>query len=117
MSKYLKWAELPARTDIHQDKGTTEWRNHDLYPIVEKERTYGRGAFILYWTTCGTGLSTFAIGSSYISVGLTAGEAVGAVLLGTIISSSNATLCGRVGGEKHLGYVSSDMRKEFEILS
>ena len=35
MYKYLKWAELPARTDIHQNKGTTEWGNHDLYPIVE----------------------------------------------------------------------------------
>ncbi|KAH8657101.1 permease for cytosine/purines, uracil, thiamine, allantoin-domain-containing protein [Tricladium varicosporioides] len=104
MSKFLKWAELPARTDIHQNKGTTKWGNHDLYPIVEKERTYGKGAFILYWTTCGAGLSTFAIGSSYIAVGLTAGEACGAVLIGTVISSCNALLLGRVGGEKHLGY-------------
>lgn len=107
MSKILKWLELPARTDINQERGTTRWGNHDIYPIVAKERTYGTSAFILYWTTCGMGLSTFAIGSSYVSVGLTAGEAIGAVLIGTLISSSNAILCGRVGGEKHLGYVSS----------
>lgn len=81
-------------------------RNHDLYPIVKEERTYGTGAFLLYWMTCCAGLSTFAIGSSYVAVGLTAGEACGAVLIGACISSMNALLCGRVGAEKHLGYVS-----------
>jgi NCS1 family nucleobase:cation symporter-1 len=106
MSKLLKWAELPARKDIYQDEGTTKWGNHDLYPIVPEERTYGRGAFLLYWVTCGTGLSTFAIGSSYIAVGLTAGEACGAILIGSCISSCNAILCGRVGADKNLGYVS-----------
>ncbi|EPE24965.1 hypothetical protein GLAREA_11546 [Glarea lozoyensis ATCC 20868] len=104
MSKYLKWAELPAREDIYQDRGTTEWGNHDLYPIVPKERTYGRGAFLLYWLTCGGGLSTFAIGSSYIAVGLSAGQAIGAVLIGACLSSMNALLCGRAGAEKNLGY-------------
>ncbi|RDW73035.1 putative permease-2 [Coleophoma cylindrospora] len=104
MSKYMKWAELPARTDVHQDKGTTDWGNHDLYPIAPKERTYGRGAFLLYWTTCGAGLSTFALGSSYIVYGLTAGQACGAVLIGSVLASMNSLLCGRVGAEKNLGY-------------
>jgi cytosine/uracil/thiamine/allantoin permease len=106
MSKYFKWAELPARTDIHTDKGTTEWGNHDLYPIAPKERTYGRLAFFLYWTTAGVGLSTFSLGSSYIVYGLTAGQAVGAVLIGASLASLNAYLCGTVGAEKNLGYVS-----------
>ena len=70
------------------------------------ERTYGQGAFLLYWVTCAAGLSTFAIGSSYVAVGLTAGEACGAVLIGACISSMNSLLCGRAGAEKHLGYVS-----------
>lgn len=105
MPDFMKWAELPARDDIYQDKGTTKWGNHDLYPIVPSERTYGRGAFLLYWVTCGAGLSTFAIGSSYIAVGLTPGEACGAVLIGSCLSSGVAILCGRAGAEKHLGYV------------
>lgn len=105
MSKYFKWLELPAREDIYTDRGTTKWGNHDLYPIVPKERTYGKGAFLLYWLTCCAGLSTFAIGSSYIAVGLTAGEACGAVLIGGCIASTNAILCGRPGAEKHMGYV------------
>ncbi|PVH71529.1 hypothetical protein DL98DRAFT_434988 [Cadophora sp. DSE1049] len=104
MPKFFKWAELPAREDIYQDKGTTRWGNHDLYPIVSSERTYGTGAYVLYWVTCGAGLSTFAIGSSYIAVGLTAGEACGAILIGTVISSAIAFLCGRPGAEKNLGY-------------
>lgn len=101
----MKWAELPARKDVHQDKGTTKWGNHDLYPIPEKERTYGMGAFLLYWITCGGGLSTFAIGSSYVVLGLTAGETCGAVLIGSCLASLNAVLMGRVGAINHLGYV------------
>lgn len=105
MSKYFKWAELPARTDVYQDKGTTKYGNHDLYPIPLKERTYGRFALFLYWTTAGVGLSTFSLGSSYIVYGLTAGEAVGAVLIGACIASMNSYLCGAVGAETNLGYV------------
>jgi nucleobase:cation symporter-1, NCS1 family len=115
MSKFMKWAELPARKDIYQDRGTTKWGNHDIYPVVPAERTYGWGAYLLYWVTCGAGLSTFAIGSSYIAVGLTPGEAIGAVLIGASISSMNAVLCGRAGAEKHLGYVSID--HEMFVLS
>lgn len=106
LSTLFKWAELPARTDIYQDRGTTKWGNHDLYPIVKEERTYGKGAYMLYWLTCGAGLSTFALGSSYTAVGLTAGEACGAILAGTVITSTVTVLCGKAGAEKHLGYVS-----------
>jgi NCS1 family nucleobase:cation symporter-1 len=105
MSKFMKWAELPARTDIYQERGTTKWGNHDLYPIVPKEQTYGISAYFLYWLTCGAGLSTFALGSSYVAVGLTAGETCGAVLIGCSLTSLTAFLCGRPGAEKHLGYV------------
>lgn len=73
--------------------------------LTSGNRTYGLGAFLLYWLTCGGGLSTFAIGSSYIAVGLSAGEAIGAVLIGVCWSSMNAVLCGKPGDEKHLGYV------------
>lgn len=104
---WLKWAELPARTDIHQDKGTTEWGNHDLYPIVEKERTWGINSYILFWVTCGGGLSTFAIGSSYVVLGLTAGETCGAVLIGASISALNSILMGKVGAVHHMGFVST----------
>lgn len=116
MSGLLKWAELPAREDIYQNKGITKWGNHDLYPVKPEERTYGRGAFLLYWLTCGGGLSTFAIGSSYITVGLSAGEAIGAVLIGSCWSSANALLCGRPGAEKGLGYVRCSLRNVLIVL-
>lgn len=102
---WLKWAELPARTDIYQDKGTTKWGNHDLYPIVEKERKWGIGAYLLFWVTCGGGLSTFAIGSSYVTLGLTAGETCGAVLIGACLWSLSALIMGKVGAIHHLGFV------------
>jgi NCS1 family nucleobase:cation symporter-1 len=113
---WLKWAELPPRKDIYLDRGTTDWGNHDLYPIVEKERTWGVGAYIMFWVTCGGGLSTFAIGSSFMSLGLSAGETVGAVLLGACIASMNTVLLGRVGAVTHLGFVSiSYVHLEFDL--
>jgi NCS1 family nucleobase:cation symporter-1 len=41
VEKVLKPLELPERTDVYTWKGTTRWGNHDLYPIPEKERTFG----------------------------------------------------------------------------
>jgi NCS1 family nucleobase:cation symporter-1 len=104
---WLKWAELPPRKDIYQDRGTTDWGNHDLYPIVEKERTWGVSAYLLYWITCGAGLSTFAIGSSYVALGLSVGETIGAVFVGSCLSSLNSVLMGKVGAIHHLGFVST----------
>lgn len=49
MSKYLRWAELPARKDVYTYAGTTSWGNHDLYPIPRKERTYGQMDYFVYW--------------------------------------------------------------------
>ena len=104
MSKYLKWAELKPREDVYQEHGTTKWGNHDLYPIPRKERTFGRLAFFLYWTTCSFGLSTYSIGSAYIELGLTVAQTIGAVTVGAVLASINAFLCGRAGAEKSLGY-------------
>jgi hypothetical protein len=82
---------------------------------VEKERTYGIGAYLLFWVTCGGGLSTFAIGSSYVTLGLTAGQACGAVLIGASLSSLNAILVGKAGAIHHLGFVSTYILAHLEV--
>ncbi|KAH8880225.1 hypothetical protein GQ53DRAFT_891637 [Thozetella sp. PMI_491] len=107
MSRYLRWLEVKPKDDIYADVGTTRWGNHDIYPIKKEDRTFGWSSYFLYWTTCCMGLSTFSIGSSYITVGLTAGETLGAVLIGALLTSVNGILCGKAGSEKYLGYTVS----------
>jgi hypothetical protein len=72
---------------------------------VEKERTYETGAYLLFWVTCGGGLSTFAIGSSYVTFGLTTGQTCGAVLIGASLTSLSALLMGKMGAVNYLGFV------------
>ena len=105
LSNYFRWAELKPRTDVHLDKGTTSWGNHDLYPIPAKERTFGITAYYMYWVTCCLGLSTYSIGSAYIALGMTVPQTLGAVTVGACFASLNGFLCGKVGAEKSLGYV------------
>lgn len=103
---WLSWAELPARTDVYSEKGTTAWGNHDLYPIPQKERKMGVKAYFAYWITTGVSVGTFTLGSAYIAVGLTAGETLGAILAGCVISCIVGCLCGKPGMDYNLGYVS-----------
>jgi NCS1 family nucleobase:cation symporter-1 len=105
LARMMRWAELPAREDIYTWKGTTKWGNHDLYPIDPKERTYGWLGFFAIWVTNGVSISTITLGSSYIAVGLTAGQTIGAILIGTCVSSAIAFLAARPGMDYHVGYV------------
>jgi NCS1 family nucleobase:cation symporter-1 len=107
MSNRFRWAEVKASDDVYASKGVTKWGNPDIYPTRKDERTFGWASYFLYWVTCCMGLSTFSIGSSYISVGLSAGETLGAVLIGALLTSVNGILCGKAGSEKYLGYTVS----------
>ncbi|RDW73384.1 hypothetical protein BP6252_07291 [Coleophoma cylindrospora] len=102
--KWLEWAELPARKDVYTYAGTTRWGNHDLYPIPKKERTFGMLAYFAYWITTGVSVGTYTLGSSYIALGLNAGETLGAILAGCVISSFLGIFAGRPGMDYSLGY-------------
>lgn len=106
MSKYFKWAELPPRKDVYVYEGTTEWGNHDLYPIPKKERTYGTLAYYSYYITGGVSINSFTMGSSYVASGLSVWATIGGILLGSVIAGLNSFLGGQAGIDKSLGYVS-----------
>lgn len=103
--KWLRWAELPARKDVYTYAGTTRWGNHDLYPIPQKERTFGWLAYFAYWVTTGVSVGTFTLGSTYIALGLNAGETLGAILAGCIFSDLVGCFCGKPGMDYSIGYV------------
>jgi nucleobase:cation symporter-1, NCS1 family len=101
----FRWAELPERKDIYTYQGTTNWGNHDLYPIDPKERTF---TWLSYWAifvTNGINISTVTLGSSFIAYGLTAGQTIGGVFAGTCISAIVSLLSSRPGIDYHMGYV------------
>lgn len=108
MSRYFKWAELPARTDVYTHAGTTSWGNHDLYPIPRKERTWGWLAYVGYQIVVGINISNYTLASTYIAIGLTVGQTLGAVLAGCILSSMISYISCRPGLDHAIGFVSNN---------
>lgn len=101
----LKWAEVKERTDVYTWRGTTEWGNHDIYPIPAKEHTYGLAAYAFFWAQAGTSLLSYTMGSSYVAIGLSAAETIVACVLGAIISVFIGGFTARPGQDYSIGYV------------
>jgi NCS1 family nucleobase:cation symporter-1 len=55
---------------------------------------------VAVWVMLGVSIGTFTLGSSYIAYGLSAGEVIGGVFVGSLISSWIAFFCAR----KHYPY-------------
>lgn len=91
--------EVKPTDDEYEAIETTRWGNRDVYPIPHDKRVYTVYSFLSYWVsissrhdlsiygrltickgTCGMCLSSWTIGSSLIGIGLTAGQAMGAVV-------------------------------------
>lgn len=93
--------EVKPTEDEYEAIETTRWGNRDIYPVAHDKRVYGVYDFVAYWVssvsssswlfsdrtsadsvqgTCGMCLSSWTIGSSLIGIGLTAGQAMGAVV-------------------------------------
>jgi nucleobase:cation symporter-1, NCS1 family len=102
-SAIAKFLEVRQRDEAYSEQGTTRWGNRDIYPIIPSERTYGPMAFFAYWLTAGICVSSWTLGSGLVGIGLTAGQAVGAVVVGGCIASTNAYLCGKCGADHHVG--------------
>lgn len=106
MSNYLKWLELPARTDVYTNAGTITWGNHDLYLIPFKERTWTWLARASYQVVVGVNISNHSLASSYIAVGLTVGQTLDVVIAGAAIS---ACIACRPGLDHEIGSVSYEV--------
>ncbi|RDW95060.1 hypothetical protein BP5796_00823 [Coleophoma crateriformis] len=76
---FMKKLEVKPTDDEYEAISTSRWGNKDVYPIAHDKRTYDVLAFYAYWGTCGICVTSFTIGSSLIGIGLTAGQAMGAV--------------------------------------
>jgi NCS1 family nucleobase:cation symporter-1 len=91
--------QVKPTDDEYEAIETTRWGNRDIYPVAHDKRVYGIYDYVAYWVsdtalwrregealltilkgTCGMCLSSWTIGSSLIGIGLTAGQAMGAVV-------------------------------------
>jgi NCS1 family nucleobase:cation symporter-1 len=102
--KFLEPLEVHHNDDAYASQGAHRWGNRDIYPIVKKERTYSTWAYFAYWATAGICITSWTLGSSMIGIGLTAGQACGAVLAGSTFASILGFLAGQAGRTLFLRY-------------
>ncbi|KAF2761468.1 NCS1 nucleoside transporter [Pseudovirgaria hyperparasitica] len=83
---------------------SSKWINHDLVPSPPERRTWTWISMSLYWWSGAFNTNQWSSGSALISVGLTLSQAVGAAIIGHLISSGVALSMGRPGATYHIGY-------------
>ncbi|RDW84988.1 uracil permease-3 [Coleophoma cylindrospora] len=92
---------------IHDDEdGRTidRWTNLDILPVLPKNRTFTSKAYVSYWISGAVCASFWSMGSSAIASGLTAAQAVGAMIVAAFVCSVVAWFCGEPGIMYYLGF-------------
>jgi NCS1 family nucleobase:cation symporter-1 len=103
-SKLAKKLEVKHGLEQYAEQGTTKWGNRDIYPIIPERRTFTAWAYFTYWATAGICISSYTLGSSMIGIGLTAGQAMGAVVIATVCSSLLSYFNGQMGRIHRVGF-------------
>ncbi|KAL2205934.1 uracil permease [Sarocladium strictum] len=80
------------------------WTNPDMDPVPAEKRTWGKSAFITYWFSDLVTIATWSTGSSILTIGLTATDAVLIVLLAGICNAIPTVLNGAIGADLHIPF-------------
>ncbi|CDK25867.1 unnamed protein product [Kuraishia capsulata CBS 1993] len=104
----LSWAE---RLEVPSDEGRNykvdQWCNRDLIPIPKERRTYTTMSYFGYWTVSGACVSAWTIGSTMLSYGLNAKQAIACVVVGSLLTGLLAISCGWMGEMYQIGFTVS----------
>ncbi|KAM4060585.1 purine-cytosine permease family protein [Hirsutella rhossiliensis] len=99
--------KLQCPKDDDASYENTTWCNRDLIPIPPDRRTFGVWSYLGYWTVAGSCLSAWSTGSTLLAFGLSPPQAIGAVVVGGIITGLLAVACGWMGENHHIGFTVS----------
>ncbi|POS81347.1 hypothetical protein DHEL01_v200277 [Diaporthe helianthi] len=104
-SRVSYWAKrLECPVDENANYRNTFWCNRDLIPIPEDRRTWTWQGFAGYWVICGINTTAWTAGSTLLSLGLSATQAIGCMVGVALISALVAVLAGWPGSHLYLGF-------------
>ncbi|EIM84155.1 uncharacterized protein STEHIDRAFT_123633 [Stereum hirsutum FP-91666 SS1] len=103
--RLLKRIEVPIDKDA--DYKNDNWTNRDLIPMPAERRTYKIWSFFIYWCISGMCISAYTTGSTLLAYGLTAGQAIGALVIGAVATGFLSVACGWMGERHHIGFTVS----------
>ncbi|GBE85495.1 permease for cytosine/purines, uracil, thiamine, allantoin-domain-containing protein [Sparassis latifolia] len=102
MRRFLKAIEVPIDKDA--DYQNDHWTNRDLIPMPAERRTYAIWSYFIYWCISGLCISAYTSGSTMLAYGLTAQQAIGALVVGSVITGFLSISCGWMGERHHIGF-------------
>lgn len=103
LHKTIRALEVKPEKGSYNNRAADRWGNHDIFPIPSEHRHYTARSYWALWIVSGITAATWSFGSSLLASGLTAGQSVGAVIIGATFASTLAYVCGRPGIRMHLG--------------
>ncbi|RDI76442.1 hypothetical protein Vi05172_g13577 [Venturia inaequalis] len=91
--------------DEYQSETThNRWTNIDLIPTPESERNFTGKSFFAFWIAAAVNISAWTTGSANLANGLSAGETIGMILVGSILAGMISFICGEPGVRYHVGF-------------
>ncbi|WWD03446.1 hypothetical protein V865_001498 [Kwoniella europaea PYCC6329] len=89
---------------ITLESAKSKFINEDLIPSPPERRTWSAWAYLSYWWSENWNVSTWSLGSSLITLGLSIGEALLVILFANILSAIVIVANGVAASRYHIGY-------------
>ncbi|KAJ6469417.1 permease for cytosine/purines, uracil, thiamine, allantoin-domain-containing protein [Mycena sanguinolenta] len=102
LRRLLKYIEVPI--DANADYKNDHYTNRDLIPTPANRRTYSICSYFIYWCISGMCISAYTVGSTLLAYGLSAPQAIGALVIGAICTGCLSVACGWMGERHHIGF-------------
>ncbi|KAF2400573.1 hypothetical protein EJ06DRAFT_397208 [Trichodelitschia bisporula] len=93
-----------VKEEGQDEKSFNRWANRDLIPSPPEERNYTVRGYFGFWVAAAVNISGWTLGSSNLANGLSAGEAIGMVFIGSVLAGLISFVSGEPGVKYHVGF-------------
>ncbi|KAI0594102.1 uracil permease [Biscogniauxia sp. FL1348] len=90
--------------DETQHEQTDHWSNRDLIPLPPQRRTWGWFHYFGFWTLSSLNISNWQTPSTFLTQGLSVGQAMMIIVIGRALIVSFSTLIAWCGIQWHVGF-------------
>ncbi|KAK5174870.1 uncharacterized protein LTR77_000006 [Saxophila tyrrhenica] len=100
-------SKLVDKARVHPEEGgrvTDRWTNPDILPVLPENRTFNIKSYFGFWVAAGIAAVYWTMGSTAIANGLSAAQAIGAMIVGAAISCGITWGCSEFGIKYALGF-------------
>ncbi|KAI5927569.1 uracil permease [Camillea tinctor] len=103
-----RFESLREKARLHGDEAqheqTDHWSNRDLIPLPQQRRTWGWFHYFGFWTLSSLNITNWQTPSTFLTQGLSVGQAMMIIVIGRALIVSFSTLIAWCGIRWHIGF-------------